>query len=685
MDKKVSKKNKHTKSTKKAYSDEPIISKRSFNGDSVLYKIPLYRYVYRGVFAYVGTLVLLNSLFLQGLHLVHAEEVTEETEQKPKIEQVQESVDVSSGEVDKEIKVSEETSDSNEESNTEQDEIDTVIKSSDVTEINPEDSSLPSDEDLVTVEKKDTNTNSGELLVDATVDSSISTTKSSSSQNAVKNNLLSSNSSTTSSSTIKKDIPLSVDKVESYPSTTTISSSSTENATEISNDEINVDETSSASDLVVYDDSAGSESDEELTTVDPNTDVEISDLEQEVNDVTNETNETLNDEEEISMTDSESSDETETVSSSSAPVNHEFVSVTKSDSEITFDKNECTELSNGSFYCYQVIDEGLTDSLFASPDQGGDLEIFLVRDGKQAQLTNNNVDDASPYFDSTTNTIVWHRLVNDRYQIISYNLNTQEEEQLTNNEVNNMEPTKQGKYVVWQRWLNNSWNIVLFDGQKETIITNNSEHNVAPHLQGNLVVWNKHSKDNTRTIEMYNIETGTYVTVNDPDGMTVDNPRMVLIYDSLQPNGEIVTKGYNIFTGEFIKLDTLPRQLPEIPDSESTTEVRALIQPKPEIKYGIEIKNNDNTEDKDEPLENSISTTTTKEISTSTASLVEEEKFDLLLEKDFLSTTSESVIDEDVSASIDVTTTDKDNVDIPDLEIPPFESTSATSSDKNVQ
>ena len=279
----------------------------------------------------------------------------------------------------------------------------------------------------------------------------------------------------------------------------------------------------------------------------------------------------------------------EVVSSTTASTTHESVSVTESDDAIVFSKDDCTKLEDGSFYCREIQEDYLQDALFSARDQDGDLEIFLIRDGKQAQITENLADDASPYFDEISNTLVWQRLIDDRFQIISYDIESGEEMQITDGTVNNMQPTRQGKYTVWQSWLNDSWNIVLYDGKTQKEITNDKNHNIAPHIQGSLIVWNKTSLTGEKTIEMYNIDSGAYVTVNDPDGLTVDNPRMVLVYDSIHPNGDIVTKGFDIFTGEFIQLDTLPKPLPEIPDSETTTEVKALIQTKPEVKSVLDI------------------------------------------------------------------------------------------------
>lgn len=270
-------------------------------------------------------------------------------------------------------------------------------------------------------------------------------------------------------------------------------------------------------------------------------------------------------------------------------VTHEIVSVTESDSEFSFSKDECTQLATGSFYCHQPQENVLDDALFSAPDEDGDLEIFLVRDGIQTQVTSNSMDDASPYFDQNTDTLVWHRLIDDRYQIISFDVNAEKETQLTRTSENNMEPTRQGSYTVWQRWVDGGWNIILFDGDTESQITKTTSHNIAPYIHGSLVVWNRYTGSGDKTIEMYDIENETYVTVDDPDGMSVSNPRMVFVYDSLHPNGDIVTKGYDVLARKFIDLDTLPRNLPdELPASDSTGETRALIQSKPSLKSEVE-------------------------------------------------------------------------------------------------
>ncbi len=283
-----------------------------------------------------------------------------------------------------------------------------------------------------------------------------------------------------------------------------------------------------------------------------------------------------------------SSTPTDVVSTSSAPFGPALdvpVSVNFSDSGFTFSKDECTELASGSFYCLEPRENVLEDALFAAPDMDGDLEIFLVRNGAQTQVTDNFVDDAAPFFDQNSETIVWHRLIDDRYQIISYDLASGEEVQLTKSGGNNMEPIRQGRYTVWQRWVNNNWEIILHDGTKEVQVSHASAHDIAPYIHGSLIVWNRYGATGEKTIEMYDIASETYVTVDDPEGMSVTNPRMVLVYDQMHPNGDIVTKGYDMIARRFIQLDTLPRELPdEIPASEPTSETRALIQSKPTVK-----------------------------------------------------------------------------------------------------
>lgn len=256
----------------------------------------------------------------------------------------------------------------------------------------------------------------------------------------------------------------------------------------------------------------------------------------------------------------------------------------ESDQVVQFDKTDCVSVADGSYYCREreSVPATAADGLFSLPDATGDLEIFLQRDGKLRQLTNNQVDDASPQYDAMSDTMVWHRLVNDRYQIIVYDLASAEEFQLTDTASNNMEPFRSDKYIVWQHWSNNAWQIMLYDGEKIELLTDTTEHNIAPNIRNGLVVWHRVTGNNEQTIEVYDIMAGSYFTINDTDvGGEVSNPRMVLVFESTLPSGDVVTKGFDLVTGEVTTFSQTPTELPsKIPEPDATGEVRALIQNK---------------------------------------------------------------------------------------------------------
>jgi len=279
-------------------------------------------------------------------------------------------------------------------------------------------------------------------------------------------------------------------------------------------------------------------------------------------------------------------DEEEYVQEPPTKTNENLVFTVESDTQFSFDKNECTRIEDGTFYCQERDTKTvLEDSLIAAPDSDGDLEIYLVRDGERYQITQNEIDDASPYYDELSNTIVWHRLLNDRYQIISYDIESGEEEQLTQTSINNMEPARHGEYTVWQRWVENNWEVILYDGKTESQITDSARHDIAPHIRGPLVIWNSQSNDGSQELRTFDIQSRTQTTIADNEGVSVSNPRMVVMYEAMYENGDIVTKGFDLVSGKVVPLQALPQELPdELPNSEPTEETRALIQSKPEPK-----------------------------------------------------------------------------------------------------
>lgn len=255
----------------------------------------------------------------------------------------------------------------------------------------------------------------------------------------------------------------------------------------------------------------------------------------------------------------------------------------ESDQMIQFNKNNCLAVEDGSFYCQQATTTSPAadeQGLFSLPDSDGDLEIYIKNSSGLQQITFNTVDDASPYYDPASDSLVWHRLIDERYQIVVYDMASGEERQLTDTSTNNMEPFRADNIIVWQYWDNDAWQIMLYDGETATQLTNTSEHNLAPVVRNNLVVWHR-IQYNEKTIEVYDLNSHAFMTIRDDNGGTISNPRMVLVYDAAMENGDIETRGYDLVTGEITSFAAEPAPLPEeIPDPDNTGETRALLSGK---------------------------------------------------------------------------------------------------------
>jgi hypothetical protein len=254
----------------------------------------------------------------------------------------------------------------------------------------------------------------------------------------------------------------------------------------------------------------------------------------------------------------------------------------ESDQMIQFEKTNCLAVEDGSFYCQMAsTTEPVQErGLFALPDIDGDLEIFVKDNDELTQVTFNTVDDASPYYDPASDTLVWHRMIDERYQIIVHDVASGEEVQLTDTSTNNMEPFRADNIIVWQHWANDAWQIMMYDGSDITVLTATTEHNLAPVVRNNLVVWHR-VMFGEKTIEVYDLDTKSYLTIKDDNGGTISNPRMVLVYDAAMDNGDIVTRGYDLVTGEITSFAAEPAPLPdEIPEPDATGETRALLNAK---------------------------------------------------------------------------------------------------------
>jgi len=288
--------------------------------------------------------------------------------------------------------------------------------------------------------------------------------------------------------------------------------------------------------------------------------------------------------------------------------------VVNDENRYQFGTNDCVPVGDGSFYCNEkAVDEVvLEDAVFSAPDSGGDQEIYIRKDGIEYQITENDEDDLAPFYDPQSEYIVWHRLINDRYQIITLDLNKEEETQITNTRYNNMEPTAYDGVIVWQAWLENNWEVIQYDGSSTTRLTNSDGHDIAPHIRGDYIMWQT-EQEGGWIVSIYDRVSKSIEYVEAGAGTEVGNPRFVLVYDSKKDNGDIETIGYDLDSKTTIPLGSLPTSVPEdIPEPDSTGEVRAIIQNKPPTEEDV-VEESDTDAGNDPPLpENSGHSTTTE-------------------------------------------------------------------------
>lgn len=323
------------------------------------------------------------------------------------------------------------------------------------------------------------------------------------------------------------------------------------------------------------------------------------------------------------------------------------------ENQFTFSKDECVLVSDGTFYCTETTETPEVtneDRVFAAPDGDGDKEIYIEKDGTLTQITKNTYDDDAPQFDELSNTLVWHRLIDGRYQIIVYDIETEEEEQLTHDRYNNMQPQRFDNSIVWQGWVGSDWEIFLLQGEELTMLTDNQVEDITPSINGNHVVWQSF-EENTWKMKVYDIRTKTTQTIEDAEGGSIQNPRFVLVYDTKFKTGDVETRGFDLESGEVVPLGTQPAPIPqEIPEPEETPEKRALISPTIQLK-----KESETDEGGDNEADDSATTT-----ETGTGDIV-----------------IPPFVDSDVATGTDMATADE--LDTEDLIIPEIEDTSTSS------
>ena len=279
-----------------------------------------------------------------------------------------------------------------------------------------------------------------------------------------------------------------------------------------------------------------------------------------------------------------------------------------------FSKDDCVAMGDGSFHCSKPGDvpEYVADGVFSIPDADGDQEILIRINGEETFITDNLVDDLAPYYDGLSKRIVWHSLINDRYQIASYDLASKEIDYLTDATYNNMEPVAYDDVTLWQAWVENNWEIMMYDGATTTQLTDSAMNDIAPQIRGGYILWQTQFADGWK-VAMFDQETKQVEYIGDADGALAANPRFVLVYDSLDANGDVRTVGFDLDSRELVPFAQVPSQLPEeLPEPQGSEETRALIQNKSNS------KDNEIVDIDPSDPDNPFSATSTPHIATST-------------------------------------------------------------------
>ena len=272
----------------------------------------------------------------------------------------------------------------------------------------------------------------------------------------------------------------------------------------------------------------------------------------------------------------------ESASTTEATSTETEVIVDHNTSAYEFDTSECASVGDGTFYCSSAenVQEFEEDGVFSAPDADGDMEIFVRLNGEESQLTSNTIDDSAPYYDGISERIVWHAVYHDRYQVVSFDMNSGDTTVITDTNYNNMEPVAYGDITLWQAWIDNNWEIMMHDGDIVRQLTNNTLHDVSPHMRDEHIVWQTQFADGWQ-VALYDQQTGDVAYVRSEGGAKVENPRFVLVYDSTNEAGDIQTIGYDFDNKRSFTLSSIPADLPEeLPEPDQTGETRALIQNK---------------------------------------------------------------------------------------------------------
>lgn len=282
--------------------------------------------------------------------------------------------------------------------------------------------------------------------------------------------------------------------------------------------------------------------------------------------------------------DLETSNATTTSADTTAEL-HTASSTTNSENKYTFGEGDCTLVADGEFYCVATDVTRHVDGdprAYAEKDREGDREIYYFDGVEVKRITNNGYDDFAPVYDEETGRIVWQALLNDRLQIMLYDLTEGETHQVTYSRSNSSNPHILDDMLVWQEWVDTNWEIMMLDldelgtmpqqtdGEELQSaiqhLTDNVVHDMFPQIYDGLITWQR-EKGRSWEVIVYDIRSGKEHALEKSGDTKFENPRFVLLFDSRHDNGDVETVGYDLESGEMMALGTRARPIPADPQT----------------------------------------------------------------------------------------------------------------------
>ena len=149
------------------------------------------------------------------------------------------------------------------------------------------------------------------------------------------------------------------------------------------------------------------------------------------------------------------------------------------------------------------------------------------------QLTKNSYEDSSPQIKG--DYLVWQGNVHGDWEILLYNIATQDFCRVTDNDYGDISPQTDGNYVVWLGFSHSGGEIFLYDisSGETTQITNDNNVDSSPQIANGRVVWAScEVTDSVEPGEIFLYDVVAKVTTSlsasvDPDGTLDDSsPRI---------------------------------------------------------------------------------------------------------------------------------------------------------------